>query len=66
MASAKHWTLALAERWDREARDLERKANTSKDASATEKRLMEMHGRVRRGCAQELRLEHSKLVNSGR
>lgn len=43
-----------ARRWDSEAFRLEQQA---KDApSAIEKRLMEMHGRVKRACAQELRL----------
>lgn len=45
----------LVEHWTREARDLEADAKRATTTPA-QKRLLEMHARVKRGCAQELRL----------
>ena len=55
----------LGERWDQEASVLERKAKASNDLTLIERRLMEMHARVKRGCAQDLRLEQQAVVNRG-
>lgn len=54
----------LAMRWDREASDLERAAKTAD--TPIERRLQEMHARVKRGCAQDLRLEVQKVTHRGR
>ncbi len=51
-------------RWDREASDLERAA--ARADTPIERRLQEMHARVKRGCAQELRLEAQKVTHRGR
>lgn len=48
--------FALAQKWERDASDLDRSKNNS-DYSAIERRLLEMHARVKRGCAQELKIQ---------
>jgi hypothetical protein len=63
--ASKDWITKLGERWDQEASVLERKAKAAKDLSTIERRLMEMHARAKRGCAQDLRLEQQKVVNRG-
>lgn len=63
--ASKDWNTQLGERWDREAHDLERKAKASAELTPIERRLMEMNARIKRGCAQELRLEQQKVVNRG-
>lgn len=52
--------LALAERWEREAFDLERMRKSTGEYTLAERRLLEMHARAKRGCAQELKLELAK------
>ena len=52
----------IALRWEREASDLERAAKT---ATPVERRLLEMHARVKRACAQELRLDAQRLTRRG-
>ena len=54
----------MATRWEREASDLERAAKTAE--TPIERRLQEMHARVKRGCAQDLRLEAQKVTFRGR
>lgn len=51
----------LAERWDREASGYESQAR-SPEYSANERRLLEMHARVKRGCANQLRTEARKIT----
>ena len=62
MSSNRTWTDELCDRWDREAGGLERLADL-RDAeySAVDRKLMHMHARIKRACAQELRLESRKL-----
>jgi hypothetical protein len=63
MASRRDVALELADRWDREAFGYERDARTG-DYTPTERRLLEMHARVKRGCASELRIEMRKISNA--
>lgn len=63
--ASKDWITKLGERWDHEAHDLERKAKASAELTPIERRLMEMHARVKRGCAQDLRLALQNVVNRG-
>jgi hypothetical protein len=54
--------LAMANKWEREASELERSAGDQRrDWNPVERKLMGMHARVKRGCAQELKLEMMKV-----
>jgi hypothetical protein len=61
MASNRDLAADLAGAWESEAGSLERLAKTGKDNTPIEKRLLEMHARVKRACAQELRNEAAKV-----
>lgn len=64
--ASKCWISALAERWCHEAHALERRAEApGGELTSIERRHLAMHARVMRGKAQELRLEHAKVVNRG-
>ncbi len=53
---------ALHERWTREAFGYEQDARRkSAEYSAIERRMLDMHARVKHGCAQELKRELEKL-----
>jgi|GEM_PF-1929705 len=66
MASSRTWTDELCNRWDSEASGLERLAELpNADYSAVDRKLMNMHARIKRACAQELRLESRKLRRGG-
>ena len=61
MASEK-WITDLCEHWDREAHALDRAADQrGTDYSAEVRKLMRMHARVKRGTANELRIEARKV-----
>lgn len=62
MASKRDLADSLADRWDREAFGYEQQAKTGVDYSTIERRLLEMHARVKRGCANELRIESRKIA----
>ncbi len=64
MRSSKPWAITLADRWDNEAFGLEKMADArSSEHTEAERKLLRMHARVKRGCAQELRTEARKLSN---
>ena len=66
MASSRIWADEMCDRWEREASGLERLANLrDADYSAVDRKLMQMHARIKRVCAQELRLESRKLRRGG-
>lgn len=62
MASKRELADSIADLWDREARGYEQQAKTGADYSAIERRLLEMHARVKRACAQHLRIEFRKIA----
>ena len=63
MASSRTtWAEDMCERWEREAFGLERLADLrDADYTAVDRKLMHMHARIKRACAQELRLESRRL-----
>ncbi len=60
MASRRDLADDLSARWDREANGYEQQARNA-EYSATERKLLEMHARVKRACANELRMEARKV-----
>lgn len=62
MASKRDLGEELSSRWDREASSLEQQARNDPACTAIEKRMLDMHARVKRGCAIELRLESRKVT----
>ncbi|KAB2901268.1 MAG: hypothetical protein F9K31_02465 [Dokdonella sp.] len=57
----RNWTLAMVERWELEAAALDRMATDVARYDAGDRKLLRMQARVKRACAQELRLEAAKL-----
>jgi len=55
------WLLELCDRWDRQATELEKMAENGAEYTAAEKKLLRMHARVKRGDANELRIEARKI-----
>jgi hypothetical protein len=52
----------LADKWERESHGLNREAELkSADWTNTERRLLDMHARIKRVCADELRQELAKV-----
>ncbi|MEP7041868.1 MAG: hypothetical protein ABI843_02330 [Dokdonella sp.] len=60
MASNSSWMSALADKWETEARSHERSAR-SREYTEKERIQLEMHARVKEGCAGELRREAAKV-----
>lgn len=56
--------LKLAERWINEAFSLEQQARSG-EHPALEKKLLDMHARVKHGCAQELKAEMLRVRRDG-
>lgn len=51
----------LCNRWDRDASALEREAEHGQAYSKAERAQLRMHARVKRSCANELRIEARKV-----
>ncbi len=62
MASKRDAAMELAHRWEQDAFGYERQAKGA-EYSPIEKRLLDMHARVKRACANELKLTAGKLGN---
>lgn len=61
---ARDWIMRLCDRWDREAFELEKMADRKgTEHTELERRMLRLHARVKRGNANELRIEARKLSN---
>lgn len=62
MARSERDTLkALADRWVIEASGYEKNARDKGEYTPIERRMLDMHARVKRGCAEELKRELEKV-----
>lgn len=59
--SSRDFALELADRWEHEAFGYENRVRRGDYVTPVEKRLLEMHARVKLACAQELRSEALKV-----
>jgi hypothetical protein len=62
--SDKDAALKLADKWLNEAFSLEQQARSG-GCSPMEKKLLDMHARVKHGAAQELKIEMQKVRRDG-
>jgi len=59
--ASERWTNVLAQRWEQEAFALDRMATDVARYDAGDRKLLRMQARIKRACAQELRIEAGKL-----
>jgi hypothetical protein len=63
MASKTEVRDDITARWEREATGYERQAEDVKsDLTPIDRKLLQMHARVKRGCANELRIEMRRIT----